>query len=154
MKCPTHQCVSDGKVLTKREMEPRVSWIWRESGAQAGKGASGSAQQILQNSLFLPSVIFWKQYMLFHRILMNSHHSGPLPSHLGAHCRERLLSLDCGPRPRLQQFGIMSNVALFLEGCVSCVRRGPPALTLQSHDLGCHNRIPQTGWLTHRHLFS
>lgn len=126
MKCPTHQCVSDRKVLTKREMEPRVSSIWRESGAQAGKGALGSAQQILQNSLFLPSVIFWKQYMLFHRILMDSHHSGPLPSHLGAYCRERLLSLDSGPRPRLQQFGIVSNVALFLEGCVSCVRRGPP----------------------------
>ena len=45
--------------MTKRETRPRVSWVWTESDAQTGKGASGSGQQFLQLSLFLPSAFFF-----------------------------------------------------------------------------------------------
>ena len=46
-------------VMTKRETRPRVSWVWTESDAQTGKGASRSGQQFLQLSLFLPSAFFF-----------------------------------------------------------------------------------------------
>ena len=51
--------------MTKRETRPRVSWVWTESDAQTGKGASGSGQQFLQLSLFLPSAFFFNLFGCF-----------------------------------------------------------------------------------------